>query len=356
MKKNIEMIAGDTSGVNYAFPWFSFDGQEGGGAPAAYLQGALHADELPGPAALHFLLPLLQQAEAEGRIRGKITVIPQANPIGTAQWVNLKMSGRFALPTRENFNRNHPVIAKPDPNLAREDETFMSIDQRLKQRLARLSLGHQIILDLHCDDEGLNYVYIAKELWPQTQDLATCLEADAVLLWQGDADMPFEAAALHPYLAPEQNDALANDVVVSTLELRGQADVDPQTAKADAERLLHFLEVRGVIAPAQGNSAEAPTPYQGLAVPLEHIEMLQAPCPGVVLYHVKPGDQVQQGDLLVQVVRTPGVPEDDVLLHAPQAGTILTRRGHRYTRAGDDLLKLLGSKRSASAREGILEA
>ncbi|MGH6860047.1 MAG: peptidase M14, partial [Phyllobacterium sp.] len=40
----------------------------------------------------------------------------------------------------------------------------------------------------------------------------------------------------------------------------------------------------------------------------------------------------------------------------PQAGRILTRRGHRYTRRGDDLMKLLGRDRSETARPGSLES
>ncbi len=64
-------------------------------AVSAYLQSSLHGSELPGQAALHFLIPMLEKAEKEGRIDGNITVVPQANPIGSAQWQAHQHLGRF---------------------------------------------------------------------------------------------------------------------------------------------------------------------------------------------------------------------------------------------------------------------
>jgi len=76
----------------------------------------------------------------------------------------------------------------------------------------------------------------------------------------------------------------------------------------------------------------------------------------MILFHVEIGAEVKEGDKLVTVVTIPGDAGGDIVLTAPQAGRILTRRSHRYTRRGDDLLKLLGSKRSETARPGSLEA
>ncbi|MDD7908988.1 succinylglutamate desuccinylase/aspartoacylase family protein [Pseudovibrio exalbescens] len=354
MKRTIETIEGDTTGVSYSIPVYSFAGTNADEAPSAYLQAGLHADELPGPAALHFFLEMLKEAEAENRILGKITVVPHANPIGANQFHFGKMEGRFHLGTRDNFNRAHPHLATPDAALLNEDESAMSADKKLKWRLAKLSLGHDIILDLHCDDESLNYVYIAEELWPQTQDLASCLEADAVLLWSGDADQPFESAVLAPYLGPDYKNVLAEKLVVSTLELRGQRDVDLTTAHMDARRLFRFLVARGVIEADVGQ--KHPADYKGTVVPLINIDMLEAPVPGVILYHVEPGSEVEEGQPLVTLLQEPGNPEKDVTLNAPQAGLILTRRSHRYTRSGDALLKLLGTKPSKTGKGSILES
>ncbi|MTI16754.1 peptidase M14 [Rhodobacteraceae bacterium RKSG542] len=351
MQKHIEVISGDTIGVAYSFPYYKFEGSDAG-APSAYLQGAMHADELPGPAVLHFLMEHLRALDAEGKVLGNITVVPHCNPVGAAQFIAGKLEGRFHSGTRDNFNRSHPHLDRPDPSLLLEDDSAMSVDRKLKWRLAKLSLGHDIILDLHCDDESLNYVYIAEELWPQTQDLAALLKADAVLLWKGDADQPFESAALSPYLSEGQEAKLQERVVVSTLELRGARDVREEMAREDAQNLLNFLIARGVVA----GEKPAPKAFEGPAVPLPNIEMMNAPASGIILYAVSPGDVVKEGDLLATLITEPGNSDSAIEVRAPQAGLILTRRSHRFTRSGDALLKLLGSQRSKNALEGILES
>lgn len=86
-------------------------------------------------------------------------------------------------------------------------------------------------------------------------------------------------------------------------------------------------------------------PFKGVVAPLENIDMMPAPKAGAVLYHVKPGDHVKKGDLLATIVHAPGEAGGRADVTAPQAGYILTRRSHRITRSGDDLLKLVGSVR-----------
>ncbi|PLU66348.1 peptidase M14, partial [Sinorhizobium medicae] len=78
------IIAGDTPGVVWRLPVFRFEGASAE-APRIYIQAALHANELPGTALLHFLLDRLRQADRDGAILGGITIVPQANPIGSAQ-------------------------------------------------------------------------------------------------------------------------------------------------------------------------------------------------------------------------------------------------------------------------------
>lgn len=347
MDKTIERIEGDTEGVGYEFPVFRFEGSDRA-APRAYLQAALHAGELPGTVAIDALMPILAKAEAEGRIRGSITLVPWANPIGRAQYQFCDHQGRFHTGTRTNFNRDFPLVDRPDPALL-PDTRLATVDNKLKARLLQLSLGHDIVLDLHCDDEGMPYLYVPAELWPAMADCAAAMDVAAVLLWQGASGAAFEEASIHPHLKagtpPER-------VVVSTVEYRGIADVDRATAESDAQGLYRLLVARGVIADP---TIPAPGPFKGVVVPLENIDMMPAPKAGAILYDVKPGDRVKKGYRLATIVHRPGEPDGHAEVIAPQDGYILTRRSHRITRAGDDLLKLLGNTRSADARSGALE-
>lgn len=347
MEKSVERIEGDTEGVAYEFPVFRFEGSDKA-APRAYLQAALHAGELPGTVAIDALMPMLAKAEAEGRIRGSLTIVPWANPIGRAQYQFGDHQGRFHAGTRVNFNRDFPLVERPDPALL-PDTTHATVDGKLKARLLALSLGHDIVLDLHCDDEGLPYLYVPAELWPAMADCAAAMDVAAVLLWQGDSGAAFEEASIHPHL--EAGGPL-DCIVVTTVEYRGVADVDRATAEGDAQGLYRLLVARGVVADP---TVPAPGPFKGVVAPLENIDMMPAPRAGAVLYDVKPGDRVRKGDRLATVVHRPGEQGGHAEVFAPQDGIILTRRTHRITRAGDDLVKLVGNAKSGDARAGALE-
>jgi predicted deacylase len=194
MQKTIERIEGDTSGTFHEFPVFRFSGSSDA-APSAYLQAALHGDELPGVVAIDALMPKLRKAESEGRIRGAITIVPWANPIGRAQYLFGDQQGRFHVGTRTNFNRDFPLLEKPDAGLLPPDEPGPA-DARLKRRLVALSMGHDIVLDLHCDDEGVPYLYLPAQLWPAMADCAAAMGVAAVVLWQGASGAAFEEAAI----------------------------------------------------------------------------------------------------------------------------------------------------------------
>ena len=140
---------------------------------------------------------------------------------------------------------------------------------------------------------------------------------------------------------------------MTTVELRGIADVDRGFAKADAEGLYRLLVARGVI---EDSAVMPAAPFTGVVAPLDNVEMIKAPKAGAVLYDVRPGDRVEAGARLATIVHTPGEEDGAVDLLAPQSGYVLTRRSTRAARAGDDVLKLVGDRASAVAKSGALEA
>ncbi|WP_181703895.1 succinylglutamate desuccinylase/aspartoacylase domain-containing protein [Chthonobacter albigriseus] len=351
MERTVETISGDTPGIEHRFSVLRFRGASAD-APTAYLQAALHGNELPGVAALHYLIPMVEAAERDGRLLGAVTVVPYANPIGSAQHHFGEHMGRFSLGSRVNFNRDFPLLPRPDPSLLPGDDAPVFAEKRLKARLVALSLGHDLVLDLHCDDEALPYIYAPRQVWPGMQDLAAALGCEAVIIWDETSDGAFEEAAIAPYLGLSPEEARWERRAISTVELRGRRDVSPELGQRDAAGLYRFLVGRGVIRDA---AVDGPARFEGPAVPLDHVEMAYAPAGGAILYHVEPGDRVRAGDPLASILTAPGEAGGAVIVTAPQDGLILTRRAHRLTRAGDDLLKLLGTKRSATAKSGALE-
>lgn len=312
------------------------------------MQAGLHAGEWPSVGALHILSEKLRQAEAKGDLRSEITLVPFANPMGLNQSLFGALQGRFDTGTRTNFNRDFPLLERPDPSLLPSGPMLTAVG-RLKARLVELSLGADIILDLHCDDESLQYFYVHSALWPHVQDLAAALECDAVLQWQGDSDGAFEEAAIAPWLA--QNKPDPDHKVVATVELRGLADVSEQLAHKDAEGLMRFLIGRGAVA---GQASDAS--WKGVTGPLEWIDVIRAPVGGGIWFDVNPGDVVKKGDRVATILHHPGDPDGATPVFAPQAGTVITRVANRVTRLGGDLLKIMGSGPSQTFKPGALEA
>ncbi|MDR7219929.1 succinylglutamate desuccinylase/aspartoacylase family protein [Aminobacter aminovorans] len=352
MKKSVETIRGDSEGIAYELPLYHIAGTAPD-APSAYIQAALHGDELPGVVAIDALMPKLREAESEGRVRGNLTIVPRANPIGANQLLFGASQGRFDLGTRVNYNRDFPLLDRPDVALLPGEDVPMSSDKRLKARLLKLSLGHDIVLDLHCDDEGVAYLYVPDELWPAMADCAANMGVDAVILWSGQSGSSFDEASLHPYLKMPRKEARLESRVVTTVEYRGVSDVYSTVAEADAQGLYRLLVARGVIEDVTVETRQA---FEGVVAPIDHIEMVPAPCAGAILYHVNPGDTVKAGAHIATILRAPGEDGGRVEVLAPQDGYILTRRSHRATRAGDDLVKLVGVAPSSDARSGALEA
>jgi uncharacterized protein len=349
LKRTTLNIEGDTPGITYSLDVLTFKGSDRS-APGAYLQAALHGGEFPGVAAIHFLVPMLEAAEKAGNIAGNITIVPMANPIGAAQWLNGQPMGRFDFFSRTNFNRDHSALDDFDTSKLPALNAPVSAAKRLKAELLRLALPHEIILDLHCDFESEQYMYIHTAFWPGMKDLASAIGCKAVLTWEGNADLAFEEATARPALASKSG---LSRRAVTTIEFKGLVDVSAEKGIADAKGLYDFLVHRGVV---RGKSKVRPESFEGPVTPLENVEMVKMPTGGMVFYHVNFGDTVKKGAKLATIVPKPGDSSADMIVTAPQSGYILTRREHRYLPRGDDLLKLLGSKRSGTAKSGSLEA
>ena len=77
-----------------------------------HLQASLHADELPGMLVLHHLRPLLADAEAAGRIKGEIVLVPLANLIGLAQTLLHDQMGVSILPAARISTASIPILRR----------------------------------------------------------------------------------------------------------------------------------------------------------------------------------------------------------------------------------------------------
>ncbi|MQT11477.1 succinylglutamate desuccinylase/aspartoacylase domain-containing protein [Segnochrobactrum spirostomi] len=309
-----------------------------GTGPRVHLQAGLHADEIPGMLVLHLLLPRLVAAAEAGHLKGTITVVPQANPLGAGQFAQGRILGRYHFQTNRNFNRGFPdSVAAGGVGSA-----FVS----WQARLASLARHADIVLDLHTDDEAVPYLYLHTGFWPAGRDLAVALGTELVILWEGDSGGAFEEVVIDPWLAESRLDGR----LVSTIELRGQADVDETTAQADADGLYAFLCARGVI------DAPATLPaWTGTVAPMGHMETVTAPQAGLIVFDVPLGAEVAAGTRFARIITRPGDPASEIPLVAPQAGRLVTRYRDRLIPRGDIAAKFACEGPSSTWSSGALD-
>jgi uncharacterized protein len=351
-----------------------------GARPKAYVQAALHADEIPGLLVAQHLLRALDQAEAEGRVLGEVVLVPAANPIGLAQSVAGRLIGRYDLDAMGNFNRDFPDLAGAALDRARArlggdaqanveavraalGEAAAALPAAtetaaLKKALLRLAVDADLVLDLHCAGVALAHLYGTG--W-QADDVATIgadLGSRAVLLDGpgGSGQQPFDEACHAPWwklaaqLPPEQPLPLACCAV--TVELRGQADVDDTLAAADAAALVRILQRRGVLA---GDPGPLPAPLCP-PTPTDGMEILTAPATGVVVYHRRLGETVRAGDRIADIVDPLGEPWGAARtpVHCSIDGLLFNHSVGRMVRLGQRFCRIAGAAPLASRKAGLL--
>lgn len=331
-----------------------------------YVHAALHADEVPGLLVLHHLLELLDAANARGEIQGQIVVVPYANPLGLSQFINGDHLGRFDLASGRNFNRgwhdlSSELISRLQHDLGNDVNENLKLIRTALREILKPSVGTSpvdslngvllaeavdadLVLDLHCDDEGLMHVFMNPAFWPDLQDLAADLGCRAVFGQRGTTAGTFIEACVEPWVQlaaafPEK--AIPIGCKGATIELRGFTDVDDDTAHADAVALMNAMQRRGILT---GPAVAAPEP-QCAMTDFAACDIVRAPKFGVVVYRVALGERVRSGQPIADIIdpscvgreaRTPVVARTD--------GIVLTRKLKKLVAAGQAVAKIVGDK------------
>ncbi|MNJ53463.1 Succinylglutamate desuccinylase / Aspartoacylase family protein [compost metagenome] len=83
-----------------------------------------------------------------------------------------------------------------------------------------------------------------------------------------------------------------------TVELRGQGDVSHPLAEKDCAAILAYLTQYGAI---EGEATALPA-LAYPATPLAGVEPVAAPLGGLLVFHAKPGQYLEAGELIAEVI------------------------------------------------------
>ncbi|GAA3963659.1 succinylglutamate desuccinylase/aspartoacylase family protein [Allohahella marinimesophila] len=347
-------------------------GEIGSKGPVVYLQAGLHADEWPGLLVLQHLIPLLASAEADGRLKGRVILVPFANPVGMAQNIFGYVTGRFDLTGRGNFNRNFPTFnvgefeidTLPDDlgpgfrNFLQQSLRARSPDNEtdyLKQLLLGLALEADYVFDLHCDDYTAAHAYCADFQQTQAAEVAGMLGFTHLFTEPLEGVIAFDGSALKPWydlLSATGNTQLEAEMPLTmTLEYRGQIDVDDVLAEDDAERLMSVLGHFGVVDEAPADSRTCDVEIS----PLQAVDTVYAPETGLLVFRRQLGERLKTGEHYADIVRIDQLPPDNRLqLRARTDGILMGLSHRRLVRPGDQIAKVAGSAALAHRRPGSL--
>lgn len=347
-----------------------------GARPKAYLQAAIHADEIPGILVLRYLQRLLDDADRSGRIDGHVVLVPMANPVGAGQRVHGRMIGRYSFGDGVNFNRGHAdltdaVAADVGDRLGddveenrdlvraalREHAAALHVADEtaaLKKTLLGLAIDADICLDLHCDEEALLHAYSLAATSARGAALAAQLGCRALLLADESGGDPFDEAVFAPWLKlarAYRDRPIPAPPLAATIEYRGAADVDARLAAPDADNLLKLLMREKVV---RGDPGALPAPLCE-ATPLAGVNRVRAPHAGVVLLDAKPGERVDAGDVVARI-HDPYAPSDADLTEVPAngSGLVYSRTRARMVAPGQPLVAIAGREADPSRKGGLL--
>jgi len=350
---------------------------EAGARPKVYFQAGLHADEWPGFLVLNRLIKLLKKADKSGLIQGEIVIVPVANPIGLAQNFHGYIPGRFAFSDGGgNFNRNwpqlgskvhkrikHDVTGDAETNVTlirkaiREELTLLPENtelQGMKKMLLALSMDADDIIDLHCSGEACMHAYVAQEFEDHFRPLLALLgakvglselETGAASFDETNVSVWRDLKSHYAHLVPWGSRSL-------TVELRGENDISEEYAQQDAKALLDYLILREVVSGEAPIIDDSDVKYY----PLDAMDLVKAPCAGIVCYHKAIGEEVEAGEEIGEVVN---LMEDDVdtssyPLIARTNGVFFARVQRRLVVYGESIAKIAGREHLAFREIGHL--
>lgn len=347
-----------------------------GARPKAYLQAALHADEWPGLIALNHLIARLKAADAEGRVKGEIVILPYANPIGLDQRIGAAPTGRYALDGTGNFNRNWPDLSsaaaallgsgfsgEPDRDIPAMRDALRAAVADLprgtenafwRAQVLSLSIDADYVIDVHCDQESLPHIYCHIDHAPFARRLAAAIDIPIVLLEEEAGGFSFDdcnAGVWRRMGAVTGGESLPMACFGCTLELRGKDDVNDVLGAADAEGLMRFLCAEGLVEGEEPLDSEGPDPYR-----LDQVDVIYCDTGGLLAYKAEIGDLVTEGQVIAEVIdlaaADPSLPRTQ--LCAETDGVFFARADLRLVQPGDSVAKVAGRRSLASRKKGAL--
>ncbi|WP_096738932.1 succinylglutamate desuccinylase/aspartoacylase family protein [Pseudoalteromonas atlantica] len=316
------IVVGEVAnGLPLTIPVYRLKGD--GSGPSVYIQANMHGAEVQGNAVIFQLLEQLKQLN----LKGDITLVPYANPIGCNQKSGEFTLGRFDPITGTNWNRMYHYNSDLVTQFAREHSQYddaalksnfkkalldeihaklngpaylLNTGKRIALNLQKLAHQADIVLDLHTGPISSKHLYCPT----YASDSARYFNIEHVLLIPSDFDGAMDEASFCPWW--HLSDALSAQgrdfnvqVEAFTVELGSQEKIDLAAAFDDANSILSYLNHKNVLVDA----AYQPKQMTRYACHLDDYFAYYAPIGGMVEYVAPLGAHIKAGEPIAHILR-----------------------------------------------------
>jgi len=336
IRKEIMHVGEMASGAALTVPVYRLKGDEH--SPSVYIQANMHGAEVQGNAVIFQLLELLKNTD----IKGDITLVPYANPVGCNHKNGEYTLGRFDPITGMNWNRMYHFdadmikpfvresIGKDDSTIEKNFKKLMidSIEQKLDHNIFGLTTGQRMayqlqrlahqadyVLDLHTGPISSKHLYCPE----YAKESAKYFDIPHTLLIPNSFDGALDEATFCPWWDLQEAFAeLGIEFSISsetlnkesfTVELGSQEQIDLDVALEDAKSIMNYLHYKKVIA-APKYQAKEMTRY---ACYLKDYKAFYSPMGGMVDYLAEFGKPLPAGEPLARILRMDNYGDGDPL-------------------------------------------
>ncbi|TDF34706.1 succinylglutamate desuccinylase/aspartoacylase family protein [Alteromonadaceae bacterium M269] len=320
--KDYLVVAQNASGRNLNVPVYRFVGEKPG--PKVYIQSSIHGAEVQGNVVIYHLIEALKHAE----LKGEIILVPNCNPVGS----NIKSGeytlGRFDPVNGQNWNRGYFFdeslirnfaetvnIEQPLPELKKQfrqsikdaidnrlaEPWGIGLAQRLNLKLQRFAFDADIVLDLHNGPVSTRHIYVPEYARESAKYFNI---ANVILIPNLFAGALDEATFCQWWKLQEELNQIAPEkqwdfnVEAFTMEMGSQEVIDFNAGHYDAQSVLSYLNHKGCF----DNASYQPDDIERVAVYLKDYKIMYSQQGGIVEYLAKPGEKVQQGQIMAKVL------------------------------------------------------
>ena len=333
-------VGQNVAGAPQVVPVFSIKGKEPG--PKVYIQANLHGAEIQGNAVIYQLLHRLKSVE----IRGQITLVPLANPVGLNQKAGEYTMGRFDPVTGANWNRmyfhdlsflDEFVEQHIDESDEQINQAFaikinellsdafhqplgLKTGQHVCYALQQMAQDADYVIDLHTGPMSAKHLYVPE----YALESAKYFNVPNVLIIPNGFDGALDEACFVPWWSlseafAKKGRTLKVEHEAFTYELGSQETISMSDAQKDVESIFSYLSYKNMFI----DDSFAPADIKRYTCTLDNYRTVYAPRGGLVEYHARFGEILPAGSPLASMLNVEKFGEDDALYTLTLDKTVL---------------------------------